>query len=151
MERLYHLGRTQWKVIVWRVTVVIGKELNATRLEAHVIKLSLNSTRDRLLGDWYFNASLFLPFKELQNLDLSDNQPVGWFANEAGFERLSGLSKLEILRLDWNRYDNSVLSSLGVLSSLKRLYMSNSQLNRSVHLQGMKETLAIFISQGELQ
>ncbi|CAK9185208.1 unnamed protein product, partial [Ilex paraguariensis] len=57
-----------------------GVECNETT--SHVIKLFLNSTRDGSLGDWYFNASLFLPFKELRNLDLSNNQLVGWVANE---------------------------------------------------------------------
>jgi len=33
-----------------------------------VIQLSLNGARDFSLGDWVLNASLFLPFKELQSL-----------------------------------------------------------------------------------
>ncbi|CAK9145849.1 unnamed protein product, partial [Ilex paraguariensis] len=109
-----------------------GIECNETT--AHVTKLSLDSTRNRRLGDWYFNASLFLPFKELRKLDLSNNQLVDWAANE-GFERLSGLNKLEVLLLDENGYNNSILSSLGVLSPLKRLAISWNNLNGSIHLQ----------------
>ena len=33
-------------------------------------------------GGWYFNASLFLPFEELQYLDLSENSICGWVPNE---------------------------------------------------------------------
>ncbi|CAK9153156.1 unnamed protein product [Ilex paraguariensis] len=109
-----------------------GVECNETT--SHVIKLFLNSTRDGSLGDWYFNASLFLPFKELRNLDLSNNQLVGWVANE-GFERLFVLSKLEVLRLDSNYFNNSILSSLGLVSSLQRLYIRHNYLNGSIHLQ----------------
>ncbi|CAK9184898.1 unnamed protein product [Ilex paraguariensis] len=109
-----------------------GVKCNETT--AHVVKLSLNKTRNRRLGDWYFNASLFLPFKELQDLDLSDNQLVGWVANE-GFESLSGLTKLEVLWLDGNYYNNTILSSLGVLPSLKNLYLRGNSLKGSVHLQ----------------
>ena len=33
-------------------------------------------------GGWYFNASLFLPFEELQYLDLGANSISGWIPNE---------------------------------------------------------------------
>ncbi|CAA2989928.1 Hypothetical predicted protein, partial [Olea europaea subsp. europaea] len=46
-----------------------------------VIHLSLDSVRDWKLGDWYFNASLFLPFQELRNLSLSKNPLVGLIDN----------------------------------------------------------------------
>ena len=50
-----------------------------------VIKLALNNTiywcGDNGRG-WYFNASLFLPFEELQYLDLSDNGICGYVPNE---------------------------------------------------------------------
>ena len=51
-----------------------------------VIQLTLNSTmsdsRRESGGGWYFNASLFLPFEELQYLDLSLNSIPGWIPNE---------------------------------------------------------------------
>jgi len=34
------------------------------------------------LGDWYLNASLFLPFQELNALYLSDNRIAGWVKNK---------------------------------------------------------------------
>ena len=50
-----------------------------------VIKLALNNTiywcGENGRG-WYFNASLFLPFEELQYLDLSDNGICGCVPNE---------------------------------------------------------------------
>ena len=55
---------------------------NTTR---RVIQLSLVGARDFRLGDWVLNASLFLPFKELQSLDLTDNGFVGCFENEGWF------------------------------------------------------------------
>ena len=51
-----------------------------------VIQLALNSTISYWSGEsgggWYFNASLFLPFEELQYLDLSENYIRGWVPNE---------------------------------------------------------------------
>ncbi|KAB5555976.1 hypothetical protein DKX38_006885 [Salix brachista] len=46
-----------------------------------VIQLSLAGARDFRLGVWVLNASLFLPFKELQGLNLSRNRLVGCFEN----------------------------------------------------------------------
>ena len=50
-----------------------------------VIRLSLWDARDQSLGDWVLNASLFLPFKELQSLDLRYNGLVGCSENEGRF------------------------------------------------------------------
>jgi hypothetical protein len=47
-----------------------------------VIQLSLFAARDFRLGDWVLNASLFLPFKELQSLKLEDTGLVGCLENE---------------------------------------------------------------------
>ncbi|KAA8535217.1 hypothetical protein F0562_030220 [Nyssa sinensis] len=102
-----------------------------------VIKLFLNSTRGYYgLENWYFNASLFLTFKELRELDLSRNRLAGWVTNE-GFDRLVGLEKLQILNLDSNRYNNSILPYLGVLSSLKTLSIYYNRLNGSIHFQDL--------------
>jgi len=42
-----------------------------------VIQLSLGGAGDWGLGEWVLNESLFLPFKELQSLDLKANELVG--------------------------------------------------------------------------
>ena len=51
-----------------------------------VIQLALNNMMSYSSkgsgGDWYFNASLFLPFEELQYLDLNWNGIRGWVPNE---------------------------------------------------------------------
>ncbi|XP_061981446.1 cuscuta receptor 1-like [Populus nigra] len=94
---------------------------NTTR---RVIQLSLFDARDWGLGDWVLNASLFLPFKELQSLDLGYNGLVGCLENE-GFEVLS--SKLRELGLSENRFNNdkSILSCFnGNFSTLKSLDLS---------------------------
>ncbi|KAF5946319.1 hypothetical protein HYC85_016547 [Camellia sinensis] len=160
---------------------------NATT--GRVIQLSLNSAENFWkLRDWYLNASMFLPFEELESLDLSYNGLAGWLENEgfeklgeltslkslnlsgnllegtihindlkglnyleqldismnqfdgfithSGFERLSVLGKLEVLDLGNNFFNNSILQSLGVLSSLKTLSLRYTRLNGLIDLGG---------------
>jgi hypothetical protein len=48
-----------------------------------VIEINLYFTRDRSMEEyWYLNASIFLPFQELNVLDLSGNGIAGCVANE---------------------------------------------------------------------
>ena len=47
-----------------------------------VIQLYLTSMISFDGEHWYLNASLFLPFEELQYLDLSSNWIPGWVPNE---------------------------------------------------------------------
>ncbi|KAJ6917993.1 hypothetical protein NC651_012259 [Populus alba x Populus x berolinensis] len=105
-----------------------------------VIRLSLQDAREtqslwdpQSLGDWVLNASLFLPFKELQSLGLGYNGLVGCSENQ-GFEVLSSkLRKLEVLDLSENRFndDKSILSCFNGLSSLKSLDLSFNEVTRS--------------------
>ena len=39
-------------------------------------------SRDASMGDWYLNATLFLPFQELNSLGLRNNYMAGCVANE---------------------------------------------------------------------
>nr|POE80222.1 lrr receptor-like serine/threonine-protein kinase gso1 [Quercus suber] len=110
----------------------------------HVIQLALNGTMSTMShwseesgGGWYFNASLFLPFEELQYLDLSDNIIPGWVPNE-GFERFSALSKFEVLHLEYIGFNDSILSSLSGIASLKELYLGFNNLNGSIRIQGFE-------------
>ena len=47
-----------------------------------VTRLYLSGVRNGDLGDWYMNASLFLPFQELNGLYLMDNHIAGWVENK---------------------------------------------------------------------
>lgn len=49
----------------------------------HVIKISLGEMyRDSSMNSWSLNLSLFLPFKELQSLNLSSTHIDGWTKSE---------------------------------------------------------------------
>ncbi|XP_059623041.1 receptor-like protein 13 [Cornus florida] len=109
-----------------------GVECNATT--RRIIKLSLNSTREYELGDWYLNTSMFLPFESLVNLDLTNNVLLGCIENE-GFEKLSRLSNLHILDLSENYFNNRILSSLNGLSSLKTLRLYDNNLTGQVYIE----------------
>ncbi|KAI5593686.1 hypothetical protein BDE02_03G028900 [Populus trichocarpa] len=103
-------------------------EIECDNTTRRVIQLSLFDARDYSLGDWVLNASLFLPFKELQSLDLAYTGLVGCLENE-GFEVLS--SKLRNLYLWYNRFNNdkSILSCFnGNLSTLESLDLSYNEL-----------------------
>ena len=54
-----------------------------------VIQLALNDTMYSNEDGWYWylNASLFLPFEELQYLDLSYNWIPGWVPNEGNIKK----------------------------------------------------------------
>ncbi|KAM3686256.1 hypothetical protein ACJW31_11G184500 [Castanea mollissima] len=83
---------------------------------------------------WYFNASLFFSFEELQYHDLSNNWIREWVPNE-GFERFSALSKLEVLHLGGNNFNHSILQSLSGIASLKELDLRFKNLNGSIHIK----------------
>ncbi|XP_039027932.1 receptor-like protein 15 isoform X1 [Hibiscus syriacus] len=105
-----------------------------------VIQLSLNDTRqwkkDRY--DVYLNASLFFPFKELKSLYLVGNRIAGFVDNEGIAKLSSELKKLEILDLSGNQLNDSILSSLSELSSLKSLLLASNHLTGSDHRNGFK-------------
>ncbi|PPR97419.1 hypothetical protein GOBAR_AA23244 [Gossypium barbadense] len=88
-------------------------------------QLSLNNGLLGYLG--FFNASLFLPFEELRSLDLSYNGLVGCVENE-GFGKLSKLRHLENLDLSYNELNDSTLSSLSKISTLKSLNLGGNVL-----------------------
>ncbi|KAK6248307.1 hypothetical protein QUC31_019872 [Theobroma cacao] len=86
---------------------------------------------------WYLDTSLFLPFEELKSLHLSGNSIAGCVHN-GGFERLSlKLDKLEILDLSNNNLNDSILSSLSGLSTLKSLYLARNQFTESNSINGI--------------
>ncbi|TYH49598.1 hypothetical protein ES332_D10G147900v1 [Gossypium tomentosum] len=105
-----------------------GVECNITT--RRLTQLSLGNGLFRYLE--FFNASLFLPFEELRSLDLSYNDLVGVVENE-GFGKLSKLRHLENLDLSYNRLNDSTLSSLSKVSTLKSLNLSGNVLFTGPH------------------
>ncbi|KAG5225619.1 receptor protein [Salix suchowensis] len=105
-----------------------------------VTGLDLSAIRNGELGDWYLNASLFLPFQELISLDLWDNQIAGWVENKGVYQPFK-MSKLEYLDLGYNRLDNSILSYMDGLSSLKELYLGYNRLEGLIDLKGNMSSL----------
>ncbi|GLU07312.1 hypothetical protein SLE2022_242750 [Rubroshorea leprosula] len=85
----------------------------------------------------YLNASLFLPFVELKSLHLARNGIAGCMENE-GLEKLSTLRNLEIINLYGNQLNNSILSSLSELPSLKSLCLAYNNLQASNHADGFE-------------
>ncbi|CAK9163988.1 unnamed protein product [Ilex paraguariensis] len=137
--------------------------VSCDNITKQVVELSLNRTRPLGLGfteGWILNASLFLPFQELQSLDLSGNllkeddmlSRLGTKSLKAclhhlmtcrekvkkprctDFQGVLRLSKLQVLDLSWNRFTE--IPSLGALRSLKFLYLhSNQHMKNSSHFQ----------------
>ena len=64
----------EWERVTCNITT--GRVIQLTL----TITLGQWSREDK--GHWYLNASMFLPFEELQYLDLSENSIPGWIPNE---------------------------------------------------------------------
>ncbi|XP_050284092.1 receptor-like protein 13 isoform X8 [Quercus robur] len=114
-----------------------------------VIQLDRNYTINWSREDWCLNASLFLPFEELQYLYLVGNQISRWVPNE-GFERFSALRKLEMLYLANNNFNNNILSSLSGISSLKILDLSDNKLNGSFHIPAFSNLEELYLDDNEI-
>uniref|UniRef100_A0A6N2KXI9 Leucine-rich repeat-containing N-terminal plant-type domain-containing protein n=1 Tax=Salix viminalis TaxID=40686 RepID=A0A6N2KXI9_SALVM len=98
-----------------------------------------------LAKDLYLNASLFLPFKELDYLHLSGNQLVGGLKDQ-GFQALaSGLRKLKILNLSGNKFNDSVLSSFSGFSTLESLDLSDNCFTGTVGLGGLRKLEVLYL------
>ncbi|XP_055828975.1 receptor-like protein 15 [Solanum dulcamara] len=79
-------------------------------------------------GNWQFNASLFLPFKNLKVLRLRGHALANWTPNE-GFDKLN---KLERLDLAGNNFNRSIFMSLSRLTSLKSLNLGSNNLRSGI-------------------
>ncbi|KAF9679724.1 hypothetical protein SADUNF_Sadunf06G0044200 [Salix dunnii] len=60
-----------------------------------------------------------------------------------GFERLSVLGNLETLQLGQNKFNSSILSSLGGLSSLKYLYLHNNEIEGAISVDGLNNLTSL--------
>ncbi|KAJ1700914.1 hypothetical protein LUZ63_000693 [Rhynchospora breviuscula] len=105
-------------------------------ITGHVTKLDLGVdlgvdtvTLTQLVGDVLLslNATTFLPLQQLRSLSLSELGITGCVAG-AGFESRSSLSKLKKLDLSYNRLNNSIISSLAKVSSLRALDLEGNHI-----------------------
>jgi len=64
--RIAHANCCDWESIVCNSST------------GRVTELVLWGVRNEELGDWYLNASLFLPFQQLNALNLRGNRIAGW-------------------------------------------------------------------------
>ncbi|KAI5557726.1 hypothetical protein BDE02_18G122800 [Populus trichocarpa] len=114
--------------------------IGCNSITGRVTVLYLGGVRNEELGDWYLNASLFLPFQELNELYLWGNRIAGWVEKKGGFE-LQKLSNLESLYLQDNSFDNSILSFVEELPSLKSLHLAYNRLEGILDLKESLSTL----------
>ncbi|KDO54099.1 hypothetical protein CISIN_1g0374272mg, partial [Citrus sinensis] len=122
-----------------------GVECNTST--GRVKALYLSSKRQFLYSTaGQLNASLLTPFQQLETLHLDSNNIAG-FVENGGLERLSGLSKLKLLNLGRNLFNNSIFSSLAGLSSLRTLSLGYNRLKGSIDV---KETLDNFTNLEDL-
>ncbi|KAJ6927171.1 hypothetical protein NC651_011292 [Populus alba x Populus x berolinensis] len=97
----------------------------------------LNKLKTLHLGSNNFNNSILSSFKGLSSLKylyLDSNRLQGSIDTK-GSEGLSRLNKLERLDLGSNNFNNSILSSLKELSSLKYLNLDYNQLQGSINMK----------------
>ncbi|XP_024041135.1 probably inactive leucine-rich repeat receptor-like protein kinase At3g28040 [Citrus clementina] len=108
-----------------------GVECNTST--GRVKALYLSSKRQFLYSTaGQLNASLLTPFQQLETLHLDSNNIAGFVQNG---ERLSGLSNFKLLNLGRNLFNNSIFSSLAVLSSLRTLSLGYNRLKGSIDVK----------------
>ncbi|KAI9071666.1 hypothetical protein K1719_046374 [Acacia pycnantha] len=114
-----------------------------------VIRLRLNDTRAYELRDvkWSLNAYSFLPFHQLQRLDLFGNYLSGLF----GDIRLTNLEVLDLSNNEFTKVPSIVMS----LTSLTQLSLARNKLSALLPQQGglcnLKNLLALDLSKNELK
>ncbi|KAK8602033.1 hypothetical protein V6N12_051855 [Hibiscus sabdariffa] len=124
--------------------------VKCSNTSSRVIQLSLNYTRQWLEDPYaavYLNASLFLPFMELKSLYLPGNGIAGFVDNE---ELASAFKKLQLLDLRDNYLNESMLSSLSELSSLKSLYLGGNKLAGSNHTKDSRKQVMMKLEELDL-
>ncbi|XP_031096423.1 receptor-like protein 13 isoform X3 [Ipomoea triloba] len=111
--------------------------VTCSNIMKRVVELDLYSVRDERVGNWYINATVFLPFKHLNSLYLSENNLAGAIEN-GGFDKLSKLHDLKVLGLSYNNLDRNIFSSLNHLLSLKKLYLDGNPLDSPPNKSGQE-------------
>nr|XP_034918743.1 receptor-like protein 14 [Populus alba] len=118
------------------------ERVECSNITGQVTMIDLGSVRNQEQGDWFLNASLFLPFQQLNTLSLSDNRIAGLVGKK-------GPSNLSTLRLeDITIYENSfqLLQSLGAFPKLTTLYLSyNDFRGRISELQNLTSLEELYL------
>nr|GLL21495.1 LRR receptor-like serine/threonine-protein kinase FLS2 [Ipomoea trifida] len=116
--------------------------VRCSNITRRVIGLYLYSVRDESVGNWYINATVFLPFKHLNYLGLDGNNLAGVVEN-GGFDKLSKLRNLKGLDLSYNNLNRNILSSLSHLLSLKTLYLDENPLDSPHNNSDLKDFISL--------
>nr|GLL21624.1 receptor-like protein 12 isoform X2 [Ipomoea trifida] len=127
--------------------------VRCSNITRRVIELHLDSVRDESVGNWYINATVFLPFKHLNYLGLYGNNLAGVVEN-GGFDKLSKLRNLKGLDLSYNNLNRNILSSLSHLLSLKTLYLDENPLDSPHNNSDLKDFIGLkdlYISSNKFQ
>ncbi|KAJ4957900.1 hypothetical protein NE237_025011 [Protea cynaroides] len=124
-QELQHLNLSYGLFDGWMENEGFERLVGLRKLE--VLDLSYNFFNDNILPS-------LAALTTLRTLSLAGNSLEGSFHLE-GFERLTGLKKLEVLDLSSNFFNNSVLPSLATLKSLKILSLSFNILKGSSHFE----------------
>ncbi|XP_019188848.1 PREDICTED: receptor like protein 30-like isoform X2 [Ipomoea nil] len=102
--------------------------VTCSNITGRVIGLYLSFVSYERVENWYINATVYLPFKHLNSLDLTRNNIAGVVEN-GGFDKLSKLRNLKELDLSYNNLNRNIFSSLSHLLSLKELYLDENPLD----------------------
>ncbi|KAJ3695551.1 hypothetical protein LUZ60_000928 [Juncus effusus] len=125
---------TPW-LLKWddRVDCCRWERVGCDSLSGRITKLLLNQTFSSEENNTYnmFNATLFLPFRDLEYLDLSSNFIFG-------FEAWSSLRKLQVLDLSGNLFSESIFESL-VRVSLKTLFLGDNNLANVLQIKELSK------------
>nr|GLL21487.1 receptor-like protein 12 isoform X3 [Ipomoea trifida] len=116
--------------------------VRCSNITRRVIELYLEFIRDESVGNWYINATVFLPFKHLNNLYLIGNNIAGVVEN-GGFDKLSKLRNLKGLDLSSNNLNRNIFSSLSHLLSLKKLYLDANPLDSPHNNSDLKDFISL--------
>ncbi|KAI9378787.1 hypothetical protein POPTR_018G145522v4 [Populus trichocarpa] len=108
-----------------------------------VIELVLDSTRNEEVGDWYFNASLFRPFQQLEWLSLSYNRIAGWVEIKGP----NNLRYLSLKNITTNGSSFQLLSSLGAFPNLTTVYLNDNDFKGTIlELQNLSSLEKLYLN-----
>nr|XP_027098889.1 receptor-like protein 9b [Coffea arabica] len=109
--------------------------VKCSNITGRIVEADLSFLRENMDEDWYVNISTFIPLKDLRTLDLSNN----YFNSEVtGCRNWAKLQNLKSLYLDWNNFNNSIIPCISAITELKRLSLSNLNLEGSFPIEEFK-------------